>query len=218
MPVTVVRDEPQVVEVAMSPVADAVGYTVTSPATSMLAAGTVVALPLASDGDEEVVQVAPPFPVTLYGQSYSQAWVNTNGYLRFVEDDFSSPWWPFPIPAVEWSPDAAVYPFWNDWVVDSQATIRTGVHGSAPNRQWVVEWRNVRPYNLSQRVSFQVVFEETSGRITFSYSDIDASFVERGGAGLTGVENADSTAAVEYSFLSPVIRSGRGLVLTPTGS
>jgi hypothetical protein len=218
MPVAAVRGEPQFVEVALNRLADAVGYTVTSPATSMLAAGTVVALPPTSDGDEEVLEVIPPFPVKLYGQSYSQAWVNTNGYLRFVDYDFSSPWWPFPIPADQWSPDAAVYPFWNDWVVDDQSSIRTGVHGSAPNRQWVVEWRNVRAFNLWQRVSFQVVFEETTGKITFSYSGIDATFVERGGAGLVGVENADSTAAVAYSFLSPVLRTGRGLVLTPTGS
>jgi hypothetical protein len=217
MPVVAVADDPQLVEVAMNPVAAAVGYTLAGPATSMLPADTVVPLPSGSDGDEEVLAVTPPFPVTLYGQSYGQAWVNSNGYLRFVDYDFSSPWWPFPIPADQWSPDAAVYPFWNDWVVDDQASIRTGVHGSAPNRQWVVEWRNVRAFNLWQRVSFQVVFHEASGQITFSYSGIDTAFVELGGAGLVGVENADSTAAVQYSFLSPVLRTGRGLVFTPTG-
>jgi hypothetical protein len=217
MPVAAVRGEPQFVEVAMNPVADAVGYTVTRPATSMLAANTAVSLPGTDGGDDEVVQVTPPFPVKLYGQTYSQAWVDTNGYLMFANRGFSDPL-PFPIPSVEWSPDAAVYPFWNDWVVDSLASVRTGVHGSAPNRQWVVEWRNVHPFNMWQRVNFQVVFEETSGKITFSYSGIDSMFVERGGAGLTGVENADSTTAIEYSYLSPVLRTGRGLVLTPTGS
>jgi hypothetical protein len=181
----------------------------------MLAANTVVALPGTDGGDDEVVRLTPPFPVKLYGQSYSQVWLDTNGYLMLVNRGWSDPI-PFTIPSVEWSPDAAVYPFWNDWVVDSLASVRTGTHGTAPNRRWVAEWRNVHPFNMWQRVSFQVVFDETTGKITFSYTDIDPMFVERGGAGLTGVENATSTAAVEYSYLSPVIRSGRGLVLTPT--
>lgn len=214
MPVAAVRGEPEWVDVAMNPVADAVGYTVTRPGTSMLAANTVVSLPGTDGGDDELVSLTPPFPVRLYGQTYSQAWVDTNGYVMFANRGFSDPI-PFPIPSADWSPDAAVYPFWNDWVVDSLASIRTGTHGSAPNRRWVVEWRNVHPYNMWHRVNFQVVFDETTGVITFSYSGIAPTFVERGGAGLSGVENSASAAGIQYSYLAPVIFTGRGLILTP---
>jgi hypothetical protein len=206
------------VEVALPPVAEAVGYTVTRPSTSMLAANTVVGLPgTGPEHDDEYAQVMPPFPVKLYGQNYSQAWVDTNGYLSFTNpgDSYAIP---VAIPSAEvWAPRPAVFPFWNDWVIDTQASIRTGVSGTAPNRRWVVEWRDVYPYPYApwQRVSFQVVFDETTGRITFSYTGIDAVFVERGGAGLSGLQNAAGTAAIEYSYLAPVLRSGRGLVLTP---
>ena len=212
--VTAVRGEPEFLEVELDPVAEAVGYTVTRPSVSMLAASSVVTLPGNDGGDDELVQVTPPFPVKLYGQAYSQAWLDTNGYLMFENRGFADPV-PFSIPSTEWSPDAAVYPFWNDWVVDSLASVRTGVHGTAPHRAWVVEWRNVHPFNMWQRVSFQVVFEETTGRISFAYQNIDPMFVERGGAGLSGVENSDSSAAIQYSFLAPVIRTGRGLIFTP---
>lgn len=214
LPVTAVRGEPGFVEVELDPVAEAVGYTVTRPGVSMLAANTVVGLPGNDGGDDEYTQTTPPFPVTLYGQAYSQAWLDTNGYLMFHDRGFADPV-PFAIPSVQWSPDAAVYPFWNDWVVDSLASVRTGVHGLAPNRTWVVEWRDVHPFNMWQRVSFQVVFEETTGRILFAYDGVDPMFVERGGAGLVGVENATSTAAIQYAYLAPVLRTGRGLVLTP---
>jgi hypothetical protein len=218
MPVTAVRGEPEFVEIALPPVAEAVGYTVTRPGTSMLPANTVVSLPgTGPERDDEYTQVTPPFPVKLYGQSYTQAWVDTNGYLSFADpgDSFAIP---VAIPSTDvWAPRPAVFPFWNDWVVDSQASIRTGVSGTAPNRRWVVEWRDVYPYPYApwQRVSFQAVFDETTGRITFAYTGIDAMFVERGGAGLSGLQNAAGTAAIEYSHLAPVLRSGRGLVLTP---
>jgi hypothetical protein len=174
----------------------------------------VVTLPGNDGGDDEYTAITPPFPVKLYGQTYTQGWLDTNGVLMFVNRGFSDAL-PFPIPSTEWSPDAAVYPLWDDWVVDSLASVRTGVTGTAPNRQWVVEWRNVHPFNMWQRVDFQVVFHETTGQITFSYNNIDATFVERGGAGLVGVENATSTAAIQFAHLMPVLRSGRGIVFTP---
>jgi hypothetical protein len=214
MPVTATRGVPEVVDVVLTPVAQAPGYTATHAATTTLAADTVVALPGTHGGDDEYVQVTPPFPVRLYGQTYSQAWVDTNGYLSFVDYGRSEAI-PFSVPTQEWAPRAGVFPFWNDWVVDSTASVRTGVHGNAPNRRWVVEWRNVHPYNLWQRISFQVVFEETTGRVTFSYRDIDATFVERGGAGLAGLQNADGTVAIEFSYLAPVLRNDRGLIFTP---
>jgi hypothetical protein len=215
MPVTAIRGVPEIVEAPLTPVVQAPGYTVARTATTTLAADTVVTMPGTHSGDDEYVAVTPPFPVRLYGQSYGQAWVDTNGYLTFVDYGRSEAI-PFTVPTQEpWAPRAAVFPFWNDWVVDSQASVRTGVHGSAPNRRWVVEWRNVHPYFLWHRVSFQVVFEETTGRITFSYRDIEATFVERGGAGLTGLQNATGSVAVEFSHLAPVLRSDRGLVFTP---
>jgi hypothetical protein len=213
-PVTAVRGEPQVVDLALVPVAQAPGYTVRVAATSMQPTSTVFALPGTDGGDDEYAPITPPFPVKLYGQTYSQAWLDTNGVLMFANRGFSDAI-PFPIPSTEWSPNAAVYPLWDDWVVDSLASVRTGLTGTAPNRQWVVEWRNVHPFNMWQRVDFQVVFHESAGQITFSYNNIDATFVERGGAGLVGVENATSTAAIQFAYLMPVLRSGRGIVFTP---
>jgi hypothetical protein len=183
-------------------------------------AGTRAFLPvnqtLALTGDDEFVQVTLPFPITLYGQSYSTAWVDTNGVVSFTAPDGSA-WNVSPIPsaAEPHRPNAAVYPFWDDWVVDDEASVYTGVAGAGPNRTFVVEWRNVSNWgDRAARVTFQVVFAE-NGEISFAWDDVAARSIERGGKGTVGVENADGSKAHQYLHQHPVIRSGEGLLLRP---
>jgi hypothetical protein len=170
-------------------------------------------------GDDTYTSVSLPFPVSLYGQSSSTVWVDTNGVVTLVEPDGSS-WNASPIPSAAEpnTPDAAVYPFWSDLVVDSPASVLTGVVGSAPDRRFVVEWRNVRFWaDPDRRVSFQVVFFET-GAIAVAWDDLDGTFLERGGGAVVGIENADGTEAVAFSQFHPVLTSGQGVLFTPPSS
>jgi hypothetical protein len=212
-PVTAVRGEPQELDIALQPVATAQGYTVTVSSGGTLAS-TPTSITVPGNGNDQLIAITPPFPITLYGTSYSQAWLDTNGVLMFVNRGFSDPE-PFPLPHTSWTPDAAVYPFWADLVVDSSALILTGTSGTAPNRTWTVEWTNVHGYNLWQRLTFQVTFHESTHQIVYNYAGVGAFFVERGGAALIGIENASSTQAVQFSHLMPVVRTGRTITFTP---
>ncbi|MEV0734005.1 carboxypeptidase regulatory-like domain-containing protein [Polymorphospora sp. NPDC050346] len=189
------------------------GYRLTEqPVTYTPANGTV--LPLT--GDDAYTSIALPFPVTLYGQSYSTAWADINGLISFVNPGAPSPdAWPIPSPAGPDQPNAALYPFWHDWVVDSNASVRTAVRGSAPNRQFVIEWRNVHSYEDPRtRVTFQAILDEAGG-YTFAYTDNDGTFLERGGGATIGIENADGTSAIQYAYRQPVLRPGLGLRFNP---
>jgi PKD repeat protein/glucose/arabinose dehydrogenase len=190
---------------------DSFGYTCTSgPRTFMPADQTVLSLA----GDDAVQQISLPFPVRLYGGSYSTAWVDTNGLMSFVNPGGSATTFGASIPSTA-LPNLAVYPFWDDVWVDSSASVRTAVTGSAPNRQFIVEWRNVKFYqNAAARVTFEVIFDE-SGTITFAYSGIDSTVLEQGGEATVGIENANGTVAVQYSFNQPVLRTGNGVTFTP---
>lgn len=170
---------------------------------------------LALAGDDAYTQVAVPFPVTLYGQTYSTGWVDTNGLVAFVDPGEPSPdAWPIPSPDSPEEPNAAVYPFWHDWVVDGKASVRTATIGSAPHRQWVVEWRNVYSYeDPNTRVSFEVVFDEGGG-FSFVYTDVEGTFLESGGGATIGIENADGTTALQYTYRQPVLRPGYALRFT----
>src|SRR5439155_16717939 len=122
--------------------------------TSFVDATTV--LPLS--GDDAALNVALPFPFPFYGQTYTSANVSTNGFLSFVAPD-----WTYtnrPIPDVS-PPNGAIYPFWDDLYVDGAASVRTEVVGVAPNRQFLVEWRDVTFFDdRSRRVRFQVALSE----------------------------------------------------------
>jgi hypothetical protein len=97
---------------------------------------------LSLTGDDAVQQISLPFPIKFYGQTYSTAWVDTNGVVSMVNPNGYK--WDnttLPNPALA---NAAVYAFHDDLVVDGAASVRTTTLGSSPNRQYVIEWRNVR--------------------------------------------------------------------------
>lgn len=176
---------------------------------------TVVSL----TGDDAYTSLTLPFPVTHYGQTYSTGWVDTNGVLSFVDPGEPAPdAWPIPSPDSPQEPNAALYPFWHDWVVDDNASIRTTTRGSAPDREFAIEWRNVHSYeDPLTRVTFQVILDEAGG-YRFAYTDNDGTFLERGGGATIGIENADGTHAIQYTYRQPVLRPGLGLRLTAAGA
>ncbi|MBG0569014.1 carboxypeptidase regulatory-like domain-containing protein [Actinoplanes sp. NEAU-A11] len=169
-------------------------------------------------GDDEMWQATAPFPIKLYGESTTKPWISSNGFLTLSPEGATSPdRTPIPYEAEDGTPNAAIYPFWGDWVVDSSAAIATKVSGTAPNRQWLVEWRNVAWYgNDGVRVSFEAIFDEDGG-ITFAYDGIDDNPIERGAEATVGIENPGGTVAFQYLYSADLLTDGSGVHYTPRG-
>jgi len=193
--------------------ADTFGYTCTTETGRPFVPADATVLPLT--GDDTITEVTLPFPITLYGQSYGSAWVDVNGALSFLDPQLSRGVnTPVPDPA---APNASVYPFWDDLVVRADSSVRTAVLGTAPNRQFVVEWRNIGLYGSSSaRVRFEAVFAEGGG-IVFNYADLNTSGRERGDSATVGIENAAGTIALPYSVNQPVLANGTAVVFAPPG-
>ena len=196
------------VNLALTRGADAFGYTCAAGPRTFIDADT----PLTLTGDDAIVQLTTPFPVKLYGTSYTSVWVDTNGKASFgnpgaADADHTT------LPTAQ-APNATVYPFWSDLVVDGQSSVRTATTGAAPNRAYVIEWRNVHLYgNTSRRLTFEAVFYE-NGDIAFAYNDLDNAF-ERGSNATVGIENASGTVAFQYANNQPVLVSGNGVRFHP---
>ncbi|GAB3848865.1 PQQ-dependent sugar dehydrogenase [Dactylosporangium cerinum] len=190
---------------------DSYGYVCSTTARAFTPADTTV-LPLA--GDDATTQVSLPFQIRLYGQSYSTAWVDTNGVVSMVNPNgYHAANGNLPTAAL---PNAAVYPFWADLVVDGSASVRTTTTGTAPNRQFVIEWRNVYIYgNTSRRLTFEAILSETGDVIT-NYTNLDNDF-ERGSVATVGIENADGSVGLPYSVNTPKLQSGTAVVFTAPG-
>jgi hypothetical protein len=184
---------------------DSFGYSCTRSSFSYIAANTI--LPL--QGDINSMSLALPFPFELYGQRYTTAFVGTDGFLSFVDpqpiplDNAPS----LPDPA---TPNAVVYAFWDDLIVDAASSVRTELVGKGPNRRFVVEWRNVTTFNdPTQRLSFEVVLFE-NGNILTQYQ---AVFADGAGAAI-GLENETGTVAFVYSNNTPSVAAGTAILFT----
>ena len=104
------------------------------------------------------------------------------------------------------TPNAAIYGFWDDLLVDAPtASIRTELLGTAPNRRFVVEWRNVRFFgDTTRRIDLNVVLFE-NGQILTQHRNRADDGRERGNSATLGIENATGTVGLQFSFNQAVL-------------
>jgi FG-GAP-like repeat len=172
-------------------------------------------------GDDSVAQVKSPFAVSFGGGSFTTLHIGSNGTISFT--DAYSPVSNNVIPILAAVPVTLIAPFWQDLypVAASSQNVYWAVVGSAPNRQLVVEWRNVRSFvchsDSSATITFEVIFSESSSNILFEYADTtfgDYCFFQDAGAQATvGVQVSPSVGTM-WTVNDPVIVSASALLWT----
>ncbi|MCW6007921.1 carboxypeptidase regulatory-like domain-containing protein [Micromonospora sp. CPCC 205371] len=214
-------DGDEAIDLRPSARVDAAGYHCHGVTTPFVGGTTV--LPLT--GDDASLEIALPFEVPFYGGRYTKAWVATNGFLTFDRAADNSINREVPNSSY---PNAAIFALWDDLIVDSQASVRTATLGTAPDRRFVVEWRNVAFYDAPGRATFSAEVSEHGG-VTVHYGQLSADPVARGAGATIGIENMTATTGLEYArdveVLSPnsavAFRTSatlRGTVTKPDGS
>ncbi|MFJ6635917.1 S8 family serine peptidase [Streptomyces sp. NPDC091376] len=169
-------------------------------------------------GDNSTERVALPFPLPLYGKTFEQAWISTNGTISFGGahgGDINSG-----LPSTA-TPNAALYAFWDDLIVgdaDTSSGVFTSVTGNAPHRTWVVEWRDVAHWSAqADTFSFSAAIGE-DGTVSYHYRGTGGTGLKGGSSATIGVENATGTDAFAYSFNTPVITDGLSVAFRTTRS
>lgn len=132
--------------------------------------------------DDGVAEIASPFPILFGDGSFSLFWVSANGTISFTGAVSSYLHMPLPTgspfhsatPLVQAS--TLVAPFWDDLVPQpgTAQNVFWDVIGTAPNRELVVEWRDLRNFDCFSEpdtVKFQTVFFENSSDVLFNYAD-----------------------------------------------
>ncbi|MFF9978317.1 S8 family serine peptidase [Streptomyces erythrochromogenes] len=173
---------------------------------------------LALTGDNTTERVDLPFPLPLYGKTYAQAWIGTNGTVSFGGNNTGDINGDLPSTA---TPNAALYPFWDDLVVGAAGSgsgVLTAVTGTAPHRSYVIEWREVSHWSAqADKFSFSAAIGE-DGTVTYSYKGTGGTGIKGGSTATVGVENATGTDAFKYSFNTPVITDGLSIAFRTTKS
>jgi hypothetical protein len=115
-------------------------------------------------------QITSPFPIQFGGGSFRNLTVSPGGMISF--DGYSNEY-PQPIPSNQFS--TIIAPFWDalyPFGTGNDNNVFWEVTGSAPNRQLVVEWRDLGICcERTNTVRFEVVFFEGSGNILFNYAN-----------------------------------------------
>ncbi|MEU7825857.1 S8 family serine peptidase [Catellatospora sp. NPDC049133] len=144
---------------------------------------------------------------------YDTAWdgvcVTTNGTLTFDRVGTSGYNTALPSP----DPIDAVYPFWDDLLVDDEAGIYFGTTEVDGQAAQIIEWRDVTFYSdQTARVSFSVTLI-ADGRIQIGYGDGVGGDnpLTQGSSATVGVESLNRNPAAQYSFDQPVLKAGLGL-------
>jgi hypothetical protein len=200
--VTVTADT--TVNFTLGDIADAFGYRCRLENQAFEEADAII--PITGDDIDNVAgTVDLPFAFTFYGQTYTEAYVCTNGYLEFAGPSTSScVFTNVALPNAN-RPNGAVYAFWDDLFVDAAASIRTELKGAAPNRLFVVEYRNVHPFgDSSRRMNFNIVLHE-DGRVMTQYRNLADDARERGSSATVGIEDHTGTVALEFSMNEAVL-------------
>ena len=123
--------------------------------------------------DDWVGSIDLPFDINFADSSISFDRINidANGVLSLTDMKaigFNNQ--EFPVPNLV----SLIAPFWDDLKPDPfGGNIYYEKIGSAPNRKFVIEWRDVKHFAAPDSVTFQVVFFENSSDIIFSYKDLD---------------------------------------------
>ena len=153
-------------------------------------------------GDDDVAEITSPFPIPFGSGSFPLLYISSNGTVSFTEaySEFAN----LGLPVFDGRAITLVAPFWDDLypVRGTEQNVFWDVLDTAPNRELVVEWRNVRAYRCASdettTASFQVVFFEDSSEVLFNYADTvfdgECNWMNRGASATIGIQVSPSAA------------------------
>ncbi len=169
-------------------------------------------------GDDDVAIINSPFPILFGGGSFSSLRVSSNGLITFDGAvPFHNP--NGPIPTSMFS--TVVAPFWDDLfpVSGTKKNVVWKRLGTAPNRELVIEWKNVRHFDCNSdslaKVRFQVVFFENSSDVLFNYLDTTfggaCAVSDGGGTATVGLQIAPDVGT-QIGFDTPSVSDNSALL------
>lgn len=173
---------------------------------------------LALGDDASIASGLFGFSFIYWGQVFTSCRVCSNGFLNFGID--STAFDNQPIPTVG-LPEFTIMPFWDDLIILAAANgggVFTSTLGAAPNRRFVIEWRNTVFFadNVGQfnSIDFEVVLFETTNDIEFRYRTCRGP-LGRGDSATIGLEDETGTNGYQYEHLgNPVANHVKnGLVI-----
>ena len=182
---------------------DAFGYTYDDTVSySWVTASTNTTL-TGDDATSGAMNIGFNFP--FYESNYSQLFFNTNGGVTFGSG--STNFGGFPIPTAD-VPNNFIAPLWDDIVVGSPyntGAIYYSQGGTAPDRYFILEWRDVTTFGGSNPFSFEVILHE-NGDIVIQHQSVPELY-----SSSVGIENIAGSVGLQYQFGNSGLSSSKAI-------
>jgi hypothetical protein len=165
--------------------------------------------------DETVATIQVPFPIHFGGQTFQKLYVGDNGLISFDHPFNVAPGLQLPY----FEGGAFLAPFWDDLqpLYPGDRNVFWEVVGTAPNRELVIEWRNVVHYWYYDdgSITFQVVLSESKDDVIFNYSDTAFGGMwyqwDNGAMATVGIQ-VSPTEATTFSSYTASLSNGMSLL------
>ena len=166
--------------------------------------------------DDEVSNAIPiGFPFSYYGQSYTQAYVSSNGFISFSSNTPAACCQRLSPPDSA-APNNIIAGYWGDLNPQAGGQIWYQTIGAAPNRKFIIQFTNIQHARSTNTASFQIVLYEGPGNFEIRHQDCasDGSnhvtgFEDPNGSlGLTIREGVYETQNLAWRVTAPVGASG----------
>lgn len=169
---------------------------VTVPSDGDYVFAATIAASITNSGSNAYQSVPIGFNFIFYGNTYSTANISTEGFLSFGAGYTTSTNQNIPSTS---TPNNIIAPFWDSLNPSSAGDIYYETIGTAPNRTFVAEWRNITQSSLSTDYSFEVQLDEGSNSIRLVYGFMHGAYAD-GSSATVGIENSSGTDAVLFSY------------------
>lgn len=164
---------------------------------------------IGNHGDEVRTQVTFPFPVTIYGQTFTSGFVGSNGQVEFGQNtagfNFTLPNSSFGVLLCIWQRDQTTG--------NSGDGIFTTTIGSAPNRTFIIEWRNQTFSGNGGKANYELKLFENSNNFEFLYTTSTANT-----SGCIGVQSAAGGSSTVFSNSTTLPAANTRLIFTPSAA
>lgn len=191
--------------------------TVTPNFIDISATGTDLGFVPGDGFDNEIVEYTTEFPLRFYGQTSTAMCISIDGLIQYEDPTCIPPGGQNPPPGYSFNQDIPSFygtevptylaPFWNN-MGDGPDRVYAQTLGTAPNRQFIVQWNDLYHYAIStSSATYEVVFEENSDTIRYEYvTTAFGNFADDGAAATVGLQGDPNGLYTKYSYNQASLR------------
>lgn len=160
--------------------------------------------------DDCSTTMATPFPLKFYGTSYGTIGISSNGNIQFGGAMPFDGYFNACLPSTDFT-EPVLMPYWDDLTTSPKGAgygVFTKVSGTAPARQFTVEWKAAF-VSGGATLDFETIFSEASSTISVIYGA-----GTWGQAATVGVQQSGTGAATQFVCDGPGVATGVRLDFT----